>query len=236
MKIRVKFSKEGELRFIGHLDMMRFFQKAIRRAGIPVSYSAGFNPHPLMSFASPLGIGLTSVGEYMDLEVPQSGPSAEMKERLNAEMAEGARILSWKRLPDGAKNAMASLAAADYSLCFRPGYGPADLGRFFAGLESFCGREHLPAEKKSKKSVRQIDLRPLIYGVSAAEDSVFLRVAAGSADFLKPELVAKTYCREIGETFSPGALQIRRLEMYANTGEEGTLCLVPLDSLGEDIG
>ena len=67
MKIRIKFRKYGIMKFIGHLDIMRYFQKAMRRAEVEISYSQGFSPHQIMSFASPLGIGLTSEGEYMDI-------------------------------------------------------------------------------------------------------------------------------------------------------------------------
>ena len=69
MNLRVKFRKLGSVRFIGHLDVMRFFQKAIRRAGIDVAYTTGFSPHQIMTFAAPLGVGLESNGEYMDIEV-----------------------------------------------------------------------------------------------------------------------------------------------------------------------
>ena len=71
------------MKFIGHLDVMRYFQKAIRRSGIDVSYSQGFNPHQLISFAAPLGVGLTSAGEYMDMQVETSFSSAEAMKRLN---------------------------------------------------------------------------------------------------------------------------------------------------------
>ena len=69
MKIRIKFRKFGPVRFIGHLDLMRFFQKMIRRADLDIAYSNGFSPHQIMSFAAPLGVGLESNGEYMDIEV-----------------------------------------------------------------------------------------------------------------------------------------------------------------------
>ena len=77
MKVRIKFAKSGAMRFIGHLDVMRFFQKAIRRAGIDVAYSEGFSPHQIMSFAAPLGVGLCSNGEYMDIEVKSHAGSAD---------------------------------------------------------------------------------------------------------------------------------------------------------------
>ena len=77
MKVRIKFSKTGCMKFIGHLDVMRYFQKAIRRCGLDVSYSQGYNPHQLISFAAPLGVGLTSDGEYMDMQLESSLSSAE---------------------------------------------------------------------------------------------------------------------------------------------------------------
>ena len=84
MKVRIKFKKDGSLRFIGHLDVMRFFQKVMRRAQIPIAFTAGYNPHMIMSFASPLGIGLTSEGEYFDMELAGhisrgSGPKDECR-------------------------------------------------------------------------------------------------------------------------------------------------------------
>ena len=73
MRVRIRFEKTGIMRYVGHLDLMRFFQKAVKRSGLPIRYSEGFNPHQIMSFASPLGVGITSDGEYMDLTL-----SAEM--------------------------------------------------------------------------------------------------------------------------------------------------------------
>ena len=68
MKVRIKFKKTGIMKFIGHLDVMRYFQKVNRRADVDIAYSGGFSPHQIMSFASPLGLGLTSEGEYLDME------------------------------------------------------------------------------------------------------------------------------------------------------------------------
>ena len=92
MKIRIKFSKQGATKYIGHLDLMRYFQKAMRRADIAIRYSEGFSPHQIMSFAAPLGLGLTGSGEYLDIEVTSAGSSFEMEERLNAVMAEDIKI------------------------------------------------------------------------------------------------------------------------------------------------
>ena len=123
MKTRVKFSKEGNLRFVGHLDMMRYFQKANRRAELPVAYSEGFHPHQIMSFAAPLGMGLEGKAEYFDLRIAEEGASGlhseEAVERLNREMAEGVKILSFLKLPDDSPNCMSIVHAADYEIFFR---------------------------------------------------------------------------------------------------------------------
>ena len=97
MNVRIKFQKTGPLRFISHLDVMRYFQKVIRRAGIDICFSEGFSPHMIMSFASPLGLGLTSEGEYVDIRVGSAPSSAEALERLNEVMAEGMKVLSFRQ-------------------------------------------------------------------------------------------------------------------------------------------
>ena len=86
MKARIKFSKCGSMRFIGHLDVMRYFQKAFRRAHIPVSYSKGYSPHQILSFTSPLGIGLTSDAEYMDMELEECPEPERMVDWINSQM------------------------------------------------------------------------------------------------------------------------------------------------------
>ena len=94
MKVRIKFSKEGPVKFVGHLDTMRYFQKAIRRANLPVAFSGGYSPHMIMSFAAPLGVGTESLGEYFDLELAETVPTSEITRRLDAVMVEGVHILS----------------------------------------------------------------------------------------------------------------------------------------------
>ena len=224
MKLRIKFSKYGCMKFIGHLDVMRYFQKAIRRAGIDIAYSGGFSPHQIMSFASPLGVGLESEGEYMDIQVHSVSSSADMEERLNQVMVEGMRVSSVRLLKDGSKNAMSIVAAADYCLQFCQGCPE--------GLDAFLSRTSIPVVKKTKKSEKEVDIRPLIYDWRIQPDRIFLQLAAGSEENLKPELVMEAFAGEQGEKWNPLACQIRRMELYARTdGEE----LVPLEELGEVI-
>ena len=103
------------MRFIGHLDVMRYFQKAIRRAEIPIAFTTGYSPHMIMSFAQPLGVGVTSDGEYFDIELTESIASKEAVRRLNEQMVDGMEIVSFVQIPDDKKSkGMSIVAGADY--------------------------------------------------------------------------------------------------------------------------
>ena len=110
------------MKFIGHLDIMRYFQKSMRRAHIDIAYSEGFSPHQIMSFAAPLGVGITSDGEYLDIEVNSTLSSKESIDALNQVMVDGISILEYKKLPDMAKTSMSLVAAADYLVYIKDNY------------------------------------------------------------------------------------------------------------------
>ena len=95
MKARIKFRKYGCMRFIGHLDMMRYFQKVMRRAQIPIAFTGGYSPHMIMSFAQPLGVGVTSDGEYFDIELTEPIASECAVRQMNEVMAEGIDVVSF---------------------------------------------------------------------------------------------------------------------------------------------
>ena len=148
MKVRIKFSKTGPMKFLGHLDTMRYFQKAVRRAGLPVAFTQGFSPHMIMSFASPLGVGIESEGEYFDLELREEVPMEAICSRLNAQMAEGTRVECAVQAPDGkAGNAMALVAAADYRIRFREGKAPGELYNAEARMNSDGDTEQAAGDK-----------------------------------------------------------------------------------------
>ncbi|MFR6563079.1 MAG: TIGR03936 family radical SAM-associated protein [Eubacterium ventriosum] len=115
MKIRLRFSKQGQMKFIGHLDMVRYFQKVMRRSEVDVAYSEAFHL-TRKCLSRPLSVGVLSRGEYFDLEVNSTESSKVMLERINAQNAEGVEVLSYKLLPDDAKNAMSVVAGADYKV------------------------------------------------------------------------------------------------------------------------
>lgn len=235
MKVRIKFAKRGNMKFIGHLDIMRYFQKAMRRAGVDIVYSEGFSPHQKMSFAAPLGVGILSEGEYLDIEVHSTLSSKEMISALNDVMVEGMEVLSYKLLPDGAGKAMALVAAADYALEFREGYEPDSFDAFSSEFLSFISQPEITVTKKTKKGERTLDLKPLIYDAAIKNHSIFLSLCTGSTDNIKPELVMEAFYASLGKAMPEFAFQVTRLEVYADIGAEGERKLVPLDGLGQSI-
>lgn len=220
MKLRVKFRKFGSVRFIGHLDVMRFFQKAIRRAGIDIAYTTGFSPHQIMTFAAPLGVGLESNGEYMDIEVHSISSCQDIMDRLNQASVPGIEITSVKILPENAGNAMASVSAAAYTVRFREGKIPlADLAFHLPG---FLSRQEIWITKETKKGIREVDIRPGILELTFSDGVFHMLVDASSAGNIKPEQVigallaqSQEACREDDtESLQENALWITREDVY----------------------
>lgn len=238
MKIRIKFRKWGVMKFIGHLDMMRYFQKAVRRADIDIRYSEGYSPHQIMSFAAPLGVGITSDGEYFDIEVDSTRSSKEMIAALNETMVDGVEVVSYVKLPDRAKTAMSIVAAADYRLTYKEGYpAPYTVSEWQEVIRrEFDQTESFHIIKKTKKSEREVDLKPLVYELRVEEQdglpAFFLKVSTGSVDNIKPELVLASLYERCGLVYDENAIQIHRCEVYARDEQEQ---LIPLDAMGEEI-
>ena len=212
MKIRIKYAKTGVLRYIGHLDVMRYFQKAIRRAGLDVAYSQGYSPHQLITFAAPLGLGVTSEGEYFDAEMNSLTSSEDMVARLNATMAPGMEVKDIVQLKEGAKTAMAVVAASDYLITCREGYG--DIRDFTDALEAFYSQERIEVVKVSKTKETQMDIKPFIYKLEAGENGIYMLLSTGSVDNIKPELVMEGFCRYLNRDYQKLAFQVHRLETY----------------------
>jgi radical SAM-linked protein len=206
---------------------MRYFQKAIRRAGIDVAYTTGFSPHQKMSFAAPLGVGLESNGEYMDIEVNTLTSSKQVMEALNAQMADGIEILEVKLLPDNAGNAMASVAAAKYTIAFREGYLPQFMSS--KTVEDFYSQPEITVTKKTKKSEATFDMKPYIFELyfDEVEKLLVMTVDASSSGNIKPSLVVKALYDANNVELDEYGLLITREETY-------TTNLIPLGDVGSD--
>ena len=237
MKIRIKFRKYGVMKFIGHLDMMRYFQKAMRRAEIDIAYSEGFSPHQIMSFAAPLGVGITSDGEYLDIEVHSTRSSIESVKALNDTMVEGVEIVSYRMLPEHAKTAMSIVAAADYNVFYKDnGNCPFTLDELKGKVKAFYeDAPEILVTKKTKKSEKVMDLKQLVYDfkVEGTEEApeFYINLCTGSSDNLKPELVLESLFGYMNIPYNANAIQIHRLDVYAKEGDK----FVSLLDMGEEI-
>ena len=229
MKARIKWTKTGVLKFIGHLDVQRYFHKAMMRAELPVSFSKGMSPHQIMSFAAPLGIGMTSEGEYVDVSFDWCYSSEEMLKRMNAVMNEGISVLEFKEIDEKEKNCMAVTAAADYLVSFRKGYYFTDA--FLKRTEPFYFQEQIPIVKKTKRSEKMVDISPMILDIHAQREQIFMKLVTGSAENLKPSLVMEAFCHYLGYDYETFAFEYHRLETYLN--KEGEL--LPLGAVGKEI-
>ena len=237
------------MRFIGHLDVMRYFQKAFRRAHIPVSYSKGYSPHQILSFTSPLGIGLTSDAEYMDMELEEC--PEKMVDWINSQMNDEIRVKDFVLLPDEAKPSMAMLAGCDYLVALKPGKVSdfRDRPDMEQVLADFVAQPEILVTKKTKRSEKQVDIKPNIYYLSSKLEAFeeqtgqaygalcldteeyqpvfYCQLTAGSVLNIKPELVMQALCRFVGTEYDPLDYQIHRLEMYGDeNGKKGEIHLL----------
>lgn len=242
MKTRIRFTKTGSLKFIGHLDLMRFFQKAIRRAKLDVSYSKGYSPHQLMSFASPLGVGVTSDGDYLDIEF-DSLPNCteeELLAHMNRFMTEEIFVTQIKVLSDKSKTSMALLKAADYMIAFKENdLWQEDLAEKFT---EYAERPEILIVKKTKRNEKEMDVKPYLLKYDFTFDeflkktgtkypklhyeidvknNLYLQLTSGSAINIKPNLIVDdflTFCVKKGNPYS---YQVHRLEMYFDETNNG---------------
>ena len=227
MKVRIRFSKTGALVYIGHLDVMRYFQKLFVRSGLPVAYSEGFSPHQLLSFTPPLPLGMESTGEYADVVLTKSITTKEAIMHLRKQSVDGIYISSFRALPEKCENAMAAVKAASYSVkfCKKPS---EDISMLISGLQS---KEEMMVTKKSKKSERMINIRPLIHELTYEDDTVNMMISSGSIDNIKPELVINALFEASQKSYTSQDLLIKRIDQYTLIEDK----LISLDLIGSNI-
>ena len=217
MKVRIKFTKNDSVKFLGHLDIMRFFQRAFVRSGVKMVYSEGFNPHQKLSFAQALGVGIASRGEYLDAEIADGQNLEEVKKNLDKACQSGFDILSVKEIPEGAPNAMAAVKYASYSIIF-DGEIP--------DVNAFMAQENIFTEKKTKSGVKEIDIRPFIHKCALRGDELTLIVSAGAENNIKPDLFLENLMKFEGKEYSRDMVRIARTDLYGDN-------FIPLSGSGD---
>ena len=231
-KLRLKFSKNGPIKFIGHLDVMRYFQKAIRRANIDIKYSEGFSPHQVLSFAQPLSVGATSDGEYLDMTVNSMTSLQDVMDGLNNVMNEGIKILAIAELPEREEKAMTTSYAAKYHLKFRENSMP-DFD-WISEMKKYLEKGTLPAIKKTKSGEKEIDMKPMILDYKFGDDCLDILLMMSSKVTLKPTLLFEYFYKSLGKEFNTVSLDIHRVDIYRDFQDGDKTYIEPFITDGTD--
>lgn len=229
MRYLIKFTKEADIKFISHLDLMRTIQRIVRRAELPVEYSKGFNPHMAVAIAQPLSVGVYSEGDYMDLNLAEDMDVNSVVEILNEFSARGIKFLeaskspvihNVKRLPP----AMALLDAANYTIKIK--YN--DISKTEEQVNNLMAQNEIITIKKTKKGEKEADIKPLIkdFKCWTKDDCLVVNatISCGSRENLSADLLAKVIKQNTTNVQDDAFVEIKRVEMYAYKGEN----LVPL--------
>ncbi len=188
MRFLVQFRKVGTAVYISHLDLMRTMQRALRRANIPMCYSQGFNPHPILSFAMASPVGMTSHAEYMDIKVEDGADPMQMTHNLIAALPDGISVVRTCTVEDTYPALMSRVSLCDCAITF------PDKKNIESIWQEFMAQEEILVQKHSKKGLRTVDIKPMILQHKVTDNSISLRLCAGSAANLSPTLLAQAFC------------------------------------------
>lgn len=158
-RLRVRFARHAEMSFISHLDMMRFWERALRRASLPLAYSQGFTPHPRLSMAAPLALGVTSEAELMDVHLARWVPAASFVQALRQQMPQGMEVLEAAPIPFTVPSLQSQVRFAEYRVVVDAAGGPGDVA---AALTAFQDLKTLQWQHARDTGVRSYDLRALV--------------------------------------------------------------------------
>ena len=213
IRVRATFEKCGRARYISHLDLNRCMLRIFRRSRLPIWYTEGFNPHPYYSFALALSLGFESSCEILDFNLNEDIPFDEIKDRLNAVMPEGMRILSVAEQ----KQKITAITEAEYSFSLLT----AEADRLYGDISALLALPEILMEKKTKKGIKTVDIKPSIKIMSCekSDDSVnmSIRLPAGTQTNFNPTLFTDALKNMSGVDFEVPI--IRRTGIFCENNE-----------------
>ena len=186
MRALIRFGKQPRLRFISHLDLQRFFQRAVNRTGLPISFTQGFNPHPVMSFSSALALGWTSEYEVIDIKLSAPMGRKRTEDAVRSALPEDLPVLETRMVDDRHPAPMALVRMSDYIVRL----GGEDASAIVAQIPAFLDREIVNAVKKTKSGEKEINARPLVLSMEPLDAASFkTRLMLTEGQSIKPELL-----------------------------------------------
>lgn len=218
-KKRLTFEKTGRTRFIGHLDMLRVIQRGMSRGKIDMVFSQGFNPHPQMSFAQPLSLGVTGIREYMEMETMSYWDNDKLMETLNAQLPPGIVFHEAKDMPEGCKTAMATSEYALYYITLPEQYEE----QYPQWIEDFMKQDAVMIRKfakfHGKKREVEFNLRPLLDSFRMIEPHVAeLWCVCNIQENTKPDRMMQQFWKFVGHEEEIANEQICRQDLFTVRG------------------
>jgi len=208
-RLRVKFSRGEEIKFISHLDMIRLWQRIMSRANIPIAYSEGFNPHPRISLAAALALGVTSQAELMDIYLSRWVSPHSFSQAVTRQLVPGIGLLGTNVIPDTYPSLQSQTRFAEYIVRVNSPFAAADVE---AKIKNLLAAEEIPWQHQRDTGTRNYDLRPLIDDLwlaeyRAPEAIIGMRLRCDNLGSGRPEQVS----RALGFEESPLAIDRTRL-------------------------
>jgi radical SAM-linked protein len=194
---RLRFTKTGKMRFLSHHDLMRMFERALRRSGLPLRMTEGYNPHPILAFPTALGLGIESLDEILEFELGSWTSPRQIESALGGQLPEGVAVVScevFDRKDRSCVNFVEFEAEA-------PGQGEG-LGPRIA---AFLALKECPVERVSDKGSKTVEIRQYVLAAEAEGDKIFLRIRVTDQGTAKPEEVLRSFGLRVD-----GAVRIRK--------------------------
>ena len=222
MRAMIRFGKQPRLRFISHLDLQRFFQRALNRTGLPIAWTQGFNPHPILSFGSALALGWTSEYEILDVKLSAPMGRRRTEDAMRAALPVDLPVLEVRMVDDRHPAPMAMVRASDYEITLSGETAAATLD----AAEEFLRRESVMAMRKTKSGEREVDIRPMALLLEREGDVLSARLMLTEKDTLKPDLLVRALAEIAGSEVPEMRIHRRCL-----LGEDESGALKPLMEL-----
>jgi radical SAM-linked protein len=218
----VRYAKRGKMRFASHLDVARAFERGVRRAGLPIAYSAGFTPHPKISYAGGAPTGVASEAEYLSLTLTSRTEADAVRERLNAALPDGIDVIAVTAEDSGGLPA-SRLTASEWQVAL-PGLRPDDV---VPVVQKFLALTEAPVERLTSKGLRRMDARAAVVSLNVLGDpsagSALRMVVRHTVPSVRPDDVLNAL-RDVSDVFPAGQPLMTRLAQ-GSLGESGVVKL-----------
>lgn len=218
-KYRMMYIKKGTARYISHLDLLRAFERAARRAGLPMAFTQGFNPHPKISFAAPLAVGMSGEAEFADFELTVDLPAGDVARALSVNMPQGLGVVEVRKAPDYYPPLMSLVERATYRAEGKLAR-PVDGDELKRHIENYLSQAEILVDRKKKTGEsKKYDIRPGIFAVAGRIDNDIIVIEAelktGSSGNVRFEELLSSFQEKSGLPLR-GKFALKRTGLFAS--------------------